>query len=211
MARIVNAIIKEGFDIQSDLFKNIVVFDLETTGFSPKNDEIIQIAALKIKNGEKILKTPFHSYVKPKRNIPDVITRLTGIAQDNVKRAPTVSKVISIFSKYCGDSLLVAHNARRFDMKFLEQACKGRRKLIREVKYIDSMHLSWILWGWRSGKSHCLDGIRKRLNVRIGNNRRHYALGDVAITAECLVKMLSRLDRSHKGHPIKVYSSFLPI
>ena len=81
------------------------------------------------------------------RNIPSGITNLTGITQEDVKRAPTIANVLTKFSKYCGDSLLVAHNARRFDMKFIEHACRGRRKLAREIKYIDSMHLSWILWG----------------------------------------------------------------
>jgi DNA polymerase III epsilon subunit family exonuclease len=211
MARLISAMIEEAFDINSSTFKNIVVFDLETTGFNPKKDEIIQIAAMKIKNGTKILKTPFHSFVKPKAEVPIFITSLTGISQNDLKRAPTVTKALSRFSDYCGDSLLVAHNGRRFDMKFIEHACRGCKKNARAVSYIDSMQLSWILWGWRNGKSHCLDDVRRRLKVNIGDNRRHNALGDVSVTSECLLKMFSRLDKSYKGHPIKIYTSYIPL
>lgn len=91
-----------------DGLSNVVVFDLETTGLSPSNDEIIQIAAIKIGGGKMLANDSFCSYVRPTRRISSVITDLTGITDDDVEDAPPALDTLKQFAAFCGDSLLVA-------------------------------------------------------------------------------------------------------
>lgn len=201
----------EPFDIKAEFLREIVVFDLETTGLDPSNDEIIEIAAMRIRQGKVVRDECFHSYVKPKRKIPRIITSLTGITDAKVKDAPAASSALKDFIDFCGDSLLIAHNGHRFDMKFLEAACPKRRKGSRGVDYLDSMHLSWLLWGKSRVKSHSLDSVISRLQVKRGDLQRHRALDDVDLTAQSVAELLARIHKSKKGCEIKVYSGRIPI
>ena len=67
---------------------NLVIFDLETTGFSPRYHEIIQIAAIRICHGQIVAADRFETYVRPQNAIPDEITELTGITDSDVSDAP---------------------------------------------------------------------------------------------------------------------------
>lgn len=91
--------------------EKFVVVDIETTGFEPNEGaEIIEIAAVKIEKNQKLQK--FESYVKPNFPIPDKITELTGITEDDVKDANDIEIVINEFKEFIGDdSIIVAHNA----------------------------------------------------------------------------------------------------
>lgn len=93
-----------------------VVLDLETTGLDPTYDEIIEIAAIKFSNGEKV--SEFTTLVKPDNRIDEYITQLTGITNDMVKDAPKIHKVLPDLMGFLGDSVVIAHNAN-FDINFL--------------------------------------------------------------------------------------------
>ena len=93
-----------------------VVLDLETTGLDPTFDEIIEIAAVKFSNGEKI--SEFATLVKPEHKIDEYITQLTGITNEMVKDAPKIKIVLPELMEFLGDSVLIAHNAN-FDINFL--------------------------------------------------------------------------------------------
>jgi len=112
-----------------DGLSNVVVFDLETTGLSPSNDEIIQIAAVKIGGGKVLANDSFFSYVRPTRRISSFITDLTGITDDDVEDAPPSLDALKQFAAFCGDSLLVAHNGHAFDIPFIRSStrctCRG--------------------------------------------------------------------------------------
>jgi len=129
----------------------IVIFDLETTGLSPVKCEIIEVAALKVKGGEIIDR--FHTYVKPAVNIPYEITNLTGINDQMVADAPSISVVLPQFLDFCGDRPLCAHNAD-FDISFVKKACE-QLGIERHFCSIDTVELSRTL----------LPGLKKhRLN-----------------------------------------------
>jgi len=189
---------------------NTVVFDLETTGLSPSNDEIIQIAAVRIDSGKVRASDRFFSYVRPTRRISPFITDLTGITDDDVEDAPPALDVLKQFAAFCGDSLLVAHNGHAFDIPFIRSACDRRRLLVREARYVDSMHLSWMVWGREAGLSHSLDAVLSRLRVGTGGIRRHDARGDVTILAKCYLKLVDRLGRAGWQSPPKIYTCALP-
>jgi len=198
------------FHVSSNILANAVVFDLETTGLSPSNDEIIQIAAVRIQAGKVNARDQFFSYVKPRRKIDPFITSLTGITNRHVKGAPRPLEILKRFSAFCGDSLLIAHNGHAFDVPFLRSACGGRKTSFREYRYIDSMHLSWLIWGRERGVSHSLDHVVARLRVDRHAARRHDARGDVALLADCVLRLIDRLDRVGWQREPKVYSCTLP-
>ena len=86
-----------------------VVFDLETTGLDSQSDRIIEIAAVKVKDGEVVGR--FSTFVDPERNISDKIVRLTGITNSMVAGAPDQKTAVSSFLDFARGSILVAHNA----------------------------------------------------------------------------------------------------
>ena len=88
---------------------------------------------------------------------------------------------------------------------YIDTQCKG----VKEVRYIDSMHLSWRVWG-RKGLSHSLDRLCSRLRVSRRGLRRHDARGDVALSARCVVKLLSRLKKRQETFQLRVYTGKLP-
>ena len=110
-----------------------VVFDLETTGFSPIQDKIIEIGAVKVERG--VITERFSTFVNPKIPIPFKITQLTSITDDMVVDAETIDVVLPKFLDFIGDAVLVAHNAG-FDVSFIEQNCRYQE--------IEREFISWI-------------------------------------------------------------------
>lgn len=94
-----------------------VAIDVETTGLSPVNNELIEISAIKY-NGNKKIDT-FSTLVKPKMPIPYRITEITGITNDMVRNSPQIEEVMPSLIEFVGDNPIVAHNAN-FDYKFIQ-------------------------------------------------------------------------------------------
>lgn len=99
-------------------FKDYVVLDFETTGFSHMNDKILEIGALKIKN-HKIIGT-FETLINPQVSIPPFISSKINITNDMVHNKPNIDKVFGDLINFIGNNTLVIHNAS-FDMRFLIQ------------------------------------------------------------------------------------------
>ena len=106
---------------QMPLDSEYVAFDLETTGLSDKTDKIIEIGAVRMKNGKEIDR--FQTFVNPGQSLRKEIVDLTGITDEMIKDAPVIEDIFPKFLEFIGDSVLVAHNAD-FDMGFIRQACK---------------------------------------------------------------------------------------
>ena len=102
----------------------LVVFDLETTGLAAGRDQICEIGAVRVRGLELV--DSFQSLVNPRIALPEPIARLTGLREQELRGAPSVSTVVRRFLAFAGDELLVAHNAR-FDQRFLEQQLGDRR------------------------------------------------------------------------------------
>lgn len=94
-----------------------VAIDVETTGFSPFANELIEVSAIKYQGNKKI--DTFSTLIKPKLKIPYHITRITGITNDMVQNAPGVEEVMPELVHFVGDFPIVAHNAD-FDYKFIQ-------------------------------------------------------------------------------------------
>lgn len=187
-----------------------VVFDLETTGLTPDWDEIIQIAAVRMRGGRVVSSEQFFSYVNPCRPIPAWISQYTGVTNRDVREAPRAGAVLSAFSRFVGDSVLVAHNGHRFDMKFLASECRRAGLEERRVQYHDSLSLSWRLWGRGRGCGHGLDAVLKRLQLSSTGVRRHDARGDVELLARAVELMQAQLNELGLNEPLRLYEGALP-
>ena len=120
-------------------FDDYVVLDLETTGFDPTYDEIIEIAAIKYSKGKKV--SDFTTLVKPDNYINEYITKLTGITNEMVKNSPKIEKVLPDLMNFLGDSVIVAHNAN-FDINFLYDNCMCCLNEPFINDFIDTMRIS---------------------------------------------------------------------
>lgn len=165
-----------------------IVVDIETTGLSPKNDEIIEIGAVKVNNFKVIDK--FDTFVKPVKSIPYNITKLTGINNDMVKDAPSSDIAIKMFKEFAADNVLVAHNAK-FDISFLRKAAEKCDIDLTQV-IVDTLALTRVLYPGL--KNYKLNTITKYLNITLENH--HRASDDAEATAYILIKCLQLMDEN---------------
>ncbi len=173
-------------DAQESLQGEYVVFDIETTGFSPVKNRIIEIGAVKVNGG--VIADRFSSYVNPKEPIPFEITNLTSITDEAVMDAPTIEEVLPQFLDFCEGSVLVAHNAG-FDMSFIKENCR-RLGYERSFSYVDTLGLSRALLTEQS--KHTLDAVAKTLGVSLENH--HRAVDDAECTAEIFLHFIQMLE-----------------
>lgn len=168
---------------------DVVVFDLETTGFSPNaGDEIISFGAIAVKGHEIRTEETFYSLVNPGRPIPDHIARLTGIEDSAVSAAPSVMEGLRQFFEFTHKRILVAH-ASGHDKKFLNAALWRTSKVHMTHRVLDTLMIAKWLEPKRSDYS--LDALLEDHGIPAG--RRHHALEDSIMTAKLWVSFLKRI------------------
>lgn len=116
------------------------VFDLETTGVSPQTDKVIEISAIKVRDGQAV--GEFSSLVNPMRNIPYGATRVNGITDEMVADKPVFEKVLGDFLDFIEDDILVGHNIHDFDMKFIHRDCEAFFRMFLGNDYVDTLPLA---------------------------------------------------------------------
>lgn len=119
---------------------NYVVFDLETTGVSVVKDDIIEIAAIKVKNGQIV--DTFDTLVNPDRPIPPGATRVNGITNEMVSSAPYLKDVLEDFLRFIDGFVLVGHNIQSFDMHFISNATVKLYDKTVENDFIDTLFMA---------------------------------------------------------------------
>jgi DNA polymerase-3 subunit epsilon len=161
-----------------------VVFDLETTGLSPARNHICELGAVRVRALERV--DSFQSLVNPGVALPEPVARLTGLREQELRRAPAVSGVLKRFFTFAGDELLVAHNAR-FDQRFLE-----RQLLLLQGRRLSEPPLCTAALARR-----LLEGRLRRVSLAslahffgVSTRPCHRALPDAEATAEVLVHLI---------------------
>ena len=172
-------------DKGQDFKGTFVVFDIETTGFSPVHNKIIEIGAVKVTEGQ--ITERFSAFVNPEVPIPFEIEKLTGIQDEMVIGEPVIDVILPQFLSFCGDAVLVAHNAN-FDMSFIMENC-DRLSIAHDFTYVDTVGIARILLPGQA--KHTLDAVAKTLGVSLENH--HRAVDDAEATAEIFVKFISML------------------
>lgn len=175
-------------DSRGQLLKDAyVVFDIETTGFSPENNKIIEIGAVKVIDGK--ITERFSTFVNPKVPIPYRIEELTHISDSMVADAPEIETVLPEFLQFCKDCVLVAHNAD-FDVSFIMKQAQMIGHSISPT-YVDTVAMArYLLPKLNRFK---LDTVAKAIGVPLGSH--HRAVDDAECTAEIFIKFIDMLEK----------------
>jgi DNA polymerase III subunit epsilon len=162
-----------GIDLPLDNLE-VVVVDLETTGFSPNHgDAILSIGAVAMKGDRLLLGDSFYTLVKPNRSIPPHISSLTGITNDMAISAPELVTAMSRFFQFVGDRPLVAHHSRHEREFFRAGLWKTTRRPFTH-RMLDTMLLVRLLS--HSLGNGSLDALCAMHDIPI--SRRHHAYCD---------------------------------
>ncbi|MHB2150183.1 UvrD-helicase domain-containing protein [Calditrichota bacterium LG25] len=160
--------------IDEKIFDHYVVFDLETTGNNPHRAGIVEIAAVKVREGE-IVET-FETLVNPQMEIDPEAQQVHHISDKDVQNAPTIDKVLPDFLQFIGEDLLIAHNGYAFDFIILDRYIRELNlKKPRNVRY-DSLIMARNLF---PNEKNSIDALAYRYKLDTGT--RHRALDDVKV------------------------------
>jgi DNA polymerase-3 subunit alpha (Gram-positive type) len=168
-----------------------VVFDIETTSLSVTNGEMIEIAGVKMKNGEILDK--FAMLVKPTGAIPDKIMQITNITNEMVAQSPMIEEVLPQFIAFVGDCTLVAHNAR-FDLGFIKEWCKRLGLEIPKQATIDTLEMARTFLQ-REMRQFNLKALSDRFKVELKSH--HRALDDCIATGHIFFHLLAIAEKSN--------------
>ena len=166
-----------------------VVFDIETTGFSPVKNKIIEIGAVRVENG--VITDRMDEFVDPEVPIPFEIERLTGINDAMVMGAETIGPVLGRFLEFCRGAVLVAHNAS-FDVGFISHNASVLGYEFHPT-VMDTVALARVLLP--NLNRYKLDTVAKALNVSLENH--HRAVDDAEATAGIFLKFVEMLKKQH--------------
>ncbi|PNV63959.1 PolC-type DNA polymerase III [Clostridium sp. chh4-2] len=162
-----------------------VVFDIETTGFSPKKNRIIEIGAVKVVKG--VIIDRYSTFVNPDVPIPFQIEQLTGINDNMVISSPKIDVVLPEFLEFCKDAVMVAHNAD-FDTGFIKYNAQ-RLGIDCRPTILDTVAMARLLLP--NLNRFKLDTVAKALNISLANH--HRAVDDAGATAEIFVAFVKML------------------
>ena len=182
-------------DQDMDFHQEFVAFDLETTGLSSRDDRIIEIGAVILKDGQEIDR--FQTFVDPERQLERKIVELTGITDEMLQGAPKIQEILPKFLKFVGDRVLVAHNSD-FDTGFIRAECQ-RQGLPYRYTAADTLILSQNLLQHLS--KFKLDIVSNALNLPDFN---HHRAGDDAMTCGLIMtKLMAMLEEEHDIHTLQ--------
>ena len=158
------------------MIKDYVCVDIETTGIRPKWDKIIEIGAVKVRNGREV--DQFSELIYPGVKLPWRITELTGITDEMLKGKPTIAEVLPRFIEFAGDDLLLGHNVR-FDYSFLKQNAMNLN-LKFQKSGTDTLKIARKVLPHL--ESRALDYLCDYYNIKDENH--HRAINDASVTSQ---------------------------
>ena len=171
---------------------NYVLFDIETTGMFSPADAVVEISAVKVKEGRIV--DEFTTLVNPQRHIPSYVVRIHGISDDMVKDSPFFKEALAGFLEFAEDEVLVGHNIQCFDLKFIYRDAEAYWGKTVGNDYIDTLHFARRVL--KGVGSYSLSNLASHYGI--STEGAHRALNDCRMNQqvfECLAKeMLKRKD-----------------
>ena len=146
----------------------MIILDLETTGFNPKRDKIIEVAALKLKAGK--IEDQFSSLINPSKPISTSISRLTGLTQADLKAAPSFQEIETKLFRFMRGHRIYGYNVA-FDKRFLVKSSK------RFNCFIFKDYLKFVKKRRPNYTDYKMKSVAQKLGIRI--NHSHRAVDDV--------------------------------
>lgn len=164
----------------SEGMRDYLCVDLETTGLNPKQDKIIEIGAVKVKNG--LITAQFSRFVYPGRRLEERITELTGIRDEDLQGAALIREVLPDFLAFAEELPLLGHSLL-FDYSFLKRAAVNQR-LTFERKGVDTLKIARKYLPQLPSRS--LGELCRHYGI---DHRAHRALEDARATAALYEKL----------------------
>lgn len=163
--------------------KTYVSVDLETTGLSPINDKIIEIGGVKVVDDKVV--AVFSELINPGRDIPPIITKITGLTSADLADKPTIDIVLPAFIDFVGSDAIVGHNIKSFDMKFLDNARNQVDGKAFKNKVFDTLHLSRKVV--KDSDNHKLQTLLAFFGIKV--EKAHRAVDDSYAVVELIRKL----------------------
>ncbi len=190
-------------DLNMPLGGEYVAFDLETTGLYARRDKIIEIGAVRMKDGVEIDR--FQTFVDPGQPLEKRTVDLTGITDDMLRGAPKIEEVLPKFLDFVGGSVLVAHNAD-FDTTFIRWACR-QQEIAYDLTSVDTLTISQNLLTTLS--KFTLDTVAKHFGLEDFNH--HRAGDDALICGKIMGKLIPLLQELGVQDIQSVNAAMLPL
>lgn len=170
--------------------EDFIIIDIETTGYFPKYDRIIEVAGIKYRSNIEIDR--FSSLVKPYGysygDIDEYIESLTGITNDMINNAPDIKDILKEFKTFLGDSILIGHNVN-FDINFLYDEFELLLSEKLSNNFLDTLRISRRLHPEQP--HHRLEDLCFRYSIPY--EKAHRSLNDCLLTARCLFALQSEI------------------
>lgn len=176
-----------------------VIFDLETTGLDPDVDAIIEISALKVKDGEII--DEFSTLVNPCMHIPYEASCVNGIVDDMVKDAPKIEEALKDFIAFVGNNVLMGQNIKRFDLRFIQRDAVRYFGKSLTNDYVDTLFVAQRYLPELD--SYSLESLADYYDISYDGA--HRALADCRINKkvyDCLAKEMANPSEAAKRVPV---------
>jgi DNA polymerase III subunit epsilon len=168
----------------------VVVFDIETTGFFPeKGDRIISIGAVKMQGSEILPQEKFYSLIRLDSPLPPEISALTNIHNEELSNAPEAAEVLIDFFKFISSSILIAHHSKH-EQNFMQKITSEITKTKFQHRIIDTSFLTRLFDP--NTLSQPLEKVCLECGIEIKD--RHNALGDALLTAEVWAHYLKKAE-----------------
>lgn len=171
------------------VYNEFIVIDTETIGLDCVYDKIIEISALKYKNGKIVER--FEQLINPEILIPDYITGINNISNEMVKDKPRINEVLPELLDFIEDMPLVAHNAK-FDIRFLNANLVNMDKKINN-KIIDTLTISRLIH--KDIENHKLETIKNYYALDIDSHR---ASSDCIVSGMIYLEYCEIINKSNK-------------
>lgn len=171
-----------------DCIQDYTVIDLETTGLSPEWDSIIEVSALRVRNG--VIVDRFVELINPEVEISDFIESLTGITNAMVADARLAAQVIPEYLDFIGSDMIIGHNVR-FDLSFLDACAESLDLSFNIPSFIDTLRMSRRLYP--DLEHHRLKDMVKHFNIN--STISHRAECDTEYTQTLYALLCAELDK----------------